>query len=748
MKQLFLMLLVCGSLQAQDATPAVAVPRPPKQTYSVTRAASPIRVDGVLDEVAWQSASQIPVRFEWLPGDNIAPPVTTDVRIAFDDQAFYIAFRAHDPSPSQIRAHLTDRDIPFHDDTVGFWLDPFNDQRRAFQFRINPLGVQMDSTFSDVDGSEDWSWDAIWESAGRIDNEGYTVEVAIPFTSLRFPNTSGIQTWGFMATRDYPRSQRHRMQSSYRDRNANCVVCSLEEVSGFENIRSGLNIELQPTVTARRTEVRHDFPDGGLEAEDSEIEPGLTARWSPTPNITINGAVNPDFSQVEADVAQLAVNERFALFFPEKRPFFLEGADLFSTPINAVHTRSVASPRWGLKVSGKQDRSAGGAFVAQDSVNTFIIPSFEGSSTESLDQDVLSSVLRYRFDLGSSSTVGVLLTSREGDEYHNRVGGLDGTLRVSRSDTVRFQYLRTSTAYPDVVADRQEQTRGSFDGDAVLLRYNHGSRNWFWTAQYRTLDPQFRADSGFITRVDTRMVSGGGERTIWGKPGGWYSRLLFGAFHDRTENYEGTAKEHGSDLLFTWFGARQAMYQLNIAPNREYFRDTHYDNLRINHYFEIRPHGDIAVFLRATTGKTIDVVNRQQADLLRLEPSLEFSLARRLNGSLSHGFQRLDVPRGRLFDAGLTEARLVYHFNIRTFARAILQYTDVRRNVAAYDIPVRPRSKQLFSQFLFSYKVNPQTVLLVGYSDNAVGFDDVQRSIDLTKTDRTVFLKVGYAWLF
>lgn len=742
-----LLLLCSGSLMAQQASPAPKTV-PPKQQYTIARASSPIQVDGQLDEAAWQTATSIPIRFEWLPGDNVEPPVKTEALVTFDETRLYIGFRAEDPDPRQIRAHLTDRDVAFFDDTVGFMIDPFNDQRRAFQFRINPLGVQMDSTFSDVDGSEDWSWDAIWDSVGRIGPNGYVVEVAIPLTSLRFPSTSGVQTWGFLATRDYPRSERHRLQSAYRDRNANCVVCHLEELSGFENIKPGRNLELDPTITARRTDVRRDFPNGALESGEFDVEPGLTARWSPTSNITLNGAVNPDFSQVEADVAQLAVNERFALFFDEKRPFFLEGADLFSTPINAVHTRTVAEPRWGLKVSGKQSRSAGGAFLAQDSVNTFVIPSFQGSLTESLDQDVLSAVLRYRFDLGQSSTLGVLLTNRQADDYHNRLGGIDGTLRVTRSDTVRFQYLRTSTAYPEAVAIRRSQPLDSFDGDALVLRYSHQQRQWFWHAQYRTFDPRFRADSGFVTRVDTKFATAGIERTFWGKPGGWYSRLIIGAHHDRTKNYAGTAKESGSDFVFVWLGPRQAQYSLNVAPNRESFRGAHYDNLRINHYFEIRPSGDLAFFLSAVTGKTIDVVNAQQADLLRFDPAVEFSLARRLNARLSHGFQRLDVDRGRLFDANLTQARLVYHFNIRTFARAIVQYTDIDRNLAAYDVPIAQRSKQLFTQLLFSYKVNPQTVFLAGYSDNAVGLKEDDLNIDLTKTDRTVFVKVGYAWLF
>ena len=746
-------LAVVVPVTAQE--PAKPAP-PPKQNHTISKASGPIRIDGNLDDPAWQTATAIPLRYEWLPGDNVAPPVKTEALVTFDDSYFYVGFRAEDPNPSAIRAHLTDRDVPFHNDTVGFMVDPFNDSRRAFQFRINPLGVQMDATFSDVDGTEDWAWDAIWNSVGRITATGYTVEVAVPFTSLRFPNTADVQTWGFVATRDYPRSQRHRLQSSYRDRNKNCVVCHLEPLTGFVGIRPGRNVELDPTVTATRTDTRPSFPSGALESGDAEFDPGLTARWGITPNVSLNAAINPDFSHVEADVAQLAVNERFTLFFPEKRPFFLEGADFFGTPVSAVYTRTISDPSWGLKVTGKQNKSAFGGFITRDQANTFIIPGFEGSSVASLNQGVLGGVLRYRYDLGRSSNVGVLLTSREADDYHNRVGGIDGNFRVAQSDTIRVQYLRTSTDYPGGVASSFRQPADSFSGDSLYARYNHVSRNWFWNLQYRSLDPQFRADSGFVTRVDTKLYAGGIERTFWGKPNSWYSRWLFGVFHDRTKNYAGTVEEYGWDIVATYLGPRQILAQLNISPNRDSFRGRHYDNLRINPYFEFRPSGDISFFLGGTFGETIDVTNAQQADMIRLDPAVEFSIARRLNGRVSHGFQRLDVDRGHLFDANLTQARLVYHFNIRTFARAIVQYTDVQRNVSSYNPELRPfitpRTKQLFSQLLFSYKVNPQTVFLLGYSDNALGVEGSEASqlgnVDLTKTDRTVFVKVGYAWLF
>lgn len=735
------LLLFAGSAFAQETKKEA----PPRATHTIVRAVSPVTVDGSLDEPAWQSASVIPIRYEWLPGDNIAPPVRTDVLVAFDSRNFYIAFRAFDPNPAQIRAHLTDRDVAFQDDTVGFMIDPFNDRRRAFQFRINAAGAQMDATNSDVDGSEDWSWDAIWASAARITAEGYTVEVAIPFRSLRFPNTGSVQTWGFVAMRDYPRKDRYRLQTAWRDRNRDCIVCQFDDLTGFENIRPGRDIELDPTVTASRVDVRDPFPGGSLEGGDMEFEPGLTAKWGITPNITLNGTINPDFSHVEADAAQLAVNERFALFFPEKRPFFLEGADFFSTTIPAVFTRTIADPAWGIKVTGKQGRNAGGAFIAHDEVNNLIFPSREFSGSTSIDQRVLSGVFRYRADVGKNSNVGLLYTGREADGYHNHVGGIDGTLRLTRSDTVRFQYLMSSTRYPDAVARTHAQPSGSFSDPGYALTYSHVTRDWFWRANYSALAPGFRTDSGFIVRNDYRQISGGVERHIWGKKDSWYNRLIVGAGHDQTVDYDGEGRhEDGWDFFFAYLGPLQSEVAVAVAPNTEHFLGKTYDNLRYSFDFSIRPSGHFALQLDARFGEVIDFANRRQADQFVLAPRVEFSVGRRLTGSVSHTFQRLDVDRGRLFEANLTQARLVYHFNIRTFVRAIVQYTDVQRNVAAYLVPVQPETRRLLNQLLFSYKLNPQTVLLAGYSDNALGLEQVA----LTKTDRAYFVKLGYAWLF
>jgi hypothetical protein len=200
------------------------------------------------------------------------------------------------------------------------------------------------------------------------------------------------------------------MSSHSIDRSNSCILCQENHLVGFENITPGHNLEFDPTFTAGRTDTRPDFPDGSFQKGDSNLDPGVTARWGMTSNLALNGTLNPDFSQVEADAAQLDVNTRFALFFPEKRPFFLEGTDFFSTPLEAVFTRTVVDPAWGIKLTGKQGGNGIGVFATRDDINNLLLPSNQESAFAHLDQNVTGSVLRYRRDVGSGSILGVLYT--------------------------------------------------------------------------------------------------------------------------------------------------------------------------------------------------------------------------------------------------------------------------------------------------------------------------------------------------
>jgi hypothetical protein len=744
------LLLLAGSAAAQAPPadePAAAAPAPDRRQFEVTRATSPIKVDGVLDDAAWESALVVDLPYEWFPGDNVAPPVKTDALVTFDGEALYVGFRAEDPQPGAIRAHLMDRDNigAFNqDDHVGIIVDTFNDERRAFQFRANPHGVQVDATFSEIDAAEDFSWDAIWNAEGRITDTGYVVEIAIPFKQLRFPRSTAPQTWGFEAFRNYPRNVRHRITSKITDRAKDCLLCQLDKVSGFSGIAPGRNLELTPTLTASRSDSLNTFPNGNLESGDEEVEPGLTARWGLTPNTSFSAAVNPDFSQVEADAAQLQVNTRFALFFPEKRPFFLEGADLYLTPLQAVFTRTVADPDWGVKLNTKEGKNAFGVFVADDDVNSLTIPSNQGSGAAFLNEEVTTGVFRYRRDVGVRSVLGVLYTGREGDDYHNRVAGLDGFVRVTPSDTFRLQYLSSDTQYPGAVASQFRQDPDAFGGDGFHVQYDHFAKSWKGFVSYQDLDPEFRADSGFIPRVDIKTAQAQGQRFFYGDKEDWYAQMSVGARGLRTEDHTGLLTDQNVEVFGTLAGPLQSQVEAHVYKRKEYFNGTLFDLDQQELFFQVNPSGKLRLRLQALVGDQIDFANTRLGDLLYVIPGIQLRIGPSASLQLDHAMQKLDIPEGEVFNVNLTQMRLVYQFNVRTFVRAIVQYQDLERDPSLYVRTVRPEQEDLFGQFLFSYKLNPQTVLFMGYTDTRFGL----QGIDLTQTDRTFFLKVGYAFLY
>jgi hypothetical protein len=718
---------------------------PPRKTFEVHRASAPIRIDGALDDEGWSEATRIDLPYEYFPGDNVTPPVRTDCFVTFDEANIYVAFHAYDPDPSEIRAHLADRDAITtfqQDDHVGFQLDAFNDERRAFQFRINPLGVQADAIFSELDGLEDFAWDAIWKSAGRVTDDGYVVEVAIPFNQLRFPRSNGPATWGFDVFRSYPRNVRYRISAAYTDRNRSCFLCQAHKITGLTGITPGKNLEFDPTLTGHRTDTRPD-PSGSLQKDDAKAEPGLTARWGVTPNLVLNGTVNPDFSQVEADVAQLSVNTRFALFYEEKRPFFLEGIDFFSTPIQTVYTRTVADPRGGLKVTGKSGPNALGVFVARDDVNNLLLPSNQTSDVVSLDQKVWSGVVRYRRDVGAASTIGFIYAGRQADGYHNHLYGADAFWRASNTDTVRLQYTRSDTLYPDAVVTPAGQKPGSLTDGGLLADYNHISQDWSWLASYQDLGRDYRADSGFVPRVDVRTLQGNVARILRGRAGHWYSQLNLQAVGLRTEDHDGrlTDQRVGGEVTYT--GPRQTLLDVTVSKNKTFFEGVTYDLDQVDLIGEIRPSGSLRINLTGTFGDAIDFVNGRPGTGTKLGPEVQYRAGRNVEVRLSHNLERVSVPAGRVFTANLTQGRFVYYLGTRAFARVILQYLDLDQNPALYAQPVEAHTKHLFSQLLFSYKVNPQTVVFLGYSDNAQG----TQSLALTRTDRTFFVKLGYAWV-
>src|SRR4249919_265798 len=318
-RALLCLVALVAALPAFAQTAATTAPATQTVVRDIPRASSDIVVDGVLDDAAWAQATPIELVFEVTPNDNTPAPVKTTARMAYTDDALLIAFHAEDPDPSKIHAFLRDRDALYSDDFVGVMLDTFDDQRRAYEFFVNPLGVQADLIKEEATGNEDDSWDGLWTSAGRITDAGYDVEVRIPFATLRFRDTEDVRRWGATFLRIHPRAYRTQYFSNRVERGSRCLTCTFDKLEGFQGVKQGRNLEITPTLTMTLAQDR-ETPDRKWESEGADFEPGVDVAWAPTPNLTLNGTINPDFSQVETDQAQLDLNTSFALFFPEKRP--------------------------------------------------------------------------------------------------------------------------------------------------------------------------------------------------------------------------------------------------------------------------------------------------------------------------------------------------------------------------------------------------------------------------------------------
>lgn len=715
-----------------------------------------VTIDGRLDEALWSRAARVELPYEGYPNDRGHARVRTECLLAFSDEALLVGFVAHDPEPERIRAHYTDRDAAFRNDVVGVTLDPFSDERHGVAFMANPFGVQMDAKVNGVgsldapyslsgSSSEDFSWDAIWNSAGTITSEGYQVEMAIPWSALRFPRASGTQTWGFIAFRSWPRVNKHRFLSVRLDTTWPCYLCQAQQITGLGGMRPGRGIEITPTLTHTMSEQRDPFPRAPLETTQNTSQAGLFGRWGITPNLSLSVALNPDFSQVEADSAQLGINRRFTLFFSEKRPFFLEGANRFDSMLPVIYTRSVADPTWGIKLSGKEGRHSIGAFIARDNVTNFILPGPRSSSSASLARENDAAVMRYSYDIGTSSRLGVLFTSREGDGYENRVGGFDGFLRLSTSDEVSFQYLASRTLYPDALFDAtgEELPRGRFSDQAYRVEYRHEDREWRWWGVWADRGPGFRGDAGFLTRVDERGWGAGVRRNIWAGEETWYNRIYVQADGSALDDYRGELIGDNLRVGARMDGAYQSTLSMWFIRSRDRYDGITFDQDLGQLFFNIRPTGDFTCSFNVQGGDAVDFSGNRSADVLSISPGFTLNVGRHFYMQVNHTREELEIEGDRLYRANVTQGRLVYHFGMRSLFRTIVQLTDIDRNLALYEDDVDAAERRLLSEFLFSYKVNPRTVLFLGYSNIGRSSD----LVDLTTEYRTLFMKVGYAWV-
>ncbi len=512
-------------------------------------------------------------------------------------------------------------------------------------------------------------------------------------------------------------------------------------IEGFQGVSPGHNLELAPTLVATRTDSL-DPTSGGLQSGPTEPEAGVTARWGVTPAMALTGTVNPDFSQVEADSLELAVNRTFALFVPEKRPFFMEGADFFDTPLGFVYTRVVRDPAWGVKLTGKERGNTVGAYVVEDDVTNLLIPGSQGSAAASLDQPSTATVLRYRRDLGERFTVGALVTDRESADYFNRLVSVDADLRLSDTDRLLVQAGGSSTRYPQQLAKDFGQRGEELRDWAMGVGYSHTTRTVNLWAGARDFGADFRADLGFVPQVDYRRFHAGGDYTWLPDRDTWYTRLNLDTGYRVYEDHQGQLLLEESWLGFTWEGALQSHSYTSVRLAREGYNGVEFELEELSLHLDMKPSGSTSLFVDLTWGDQVDYANTRPGERLRVRPGLTFNLGRHVRLGVDHTWERMEVEAGRLYTANLTQASATYQLDRRATARLTLQNVDYRYEPGLYLDNRGGQDRHLFTQALLSYVVNPRTVVYLGYSDTAVGAAER----DLVRTDRTVFLKLGYAW--
>lgn len=738
MKYFLLTTIATGAMMLFPFTTVTAQEPDSPPTYSVEKTGSQIQIDGKMLPGEWENATRVQLRYEIDPGENIKPKVHTTAYLTYDKHNLYIAFIAEDPSPADIRANISDRDTAWRDDFVGIVIDPFNDSRRGYEFFVNPYGVQMD--MKRVEGrGEDSSWDTIWESAGAITDTGYTVEFAIPFRSISFPNGTSVHTWGFWFFRAYPRDFRYQISNVPFDRNKNCFFCQVSRVNGFEGIHPGRNLEINPTMTATKNNSRDGFGEP-MNKLGTITGIGLNLRWAPTSNITVNAALNPDFSQVEADSAQLSFNRQFSLFFEEKRPFFLEGADIFQTHGRFVHTRTISDPSYGLKASGKSGPYAWGFFNAKDTITNILLPGAMGSSYASWDHTSSVSVGRIRKDILKNSTIGVLVTNRSGGDYHNTLVSVDGRISFTDSDTVEFQLTTTDTKNPDD-PNSGELNGENLSGNAYTFAFDHEDRNWDISLWQTRKDRGFRADIGFVPQVDYVTSGIAIDHTIYGKDGAFISRIRPGIESE-------IQKDTAGNVLHRTFHL-----DTNIRMSGQSYLGFFYDmEMRyyegINHYFG--NYGfwaggrlkKLAWNSSGFLGENVDYANNRLGDWKQLDVQFTWFANSHIQFEANVEREEMREMGQDLFTANVLQGRFVYNFSTRMYVRTLLQYTTLEQNPALYDDLDTRISRSLFPQILFSYKINPRTLLYLGYSGSRAATE----LNPMESFQRTFFFKVAYAW--
>lgn len=744
---LLLFALLPSGAAAQLA--AEAATRTTAPTLEIRAAEGRIRVDGTLDDPGWQGAARVTSFLEFAPNEGVEPPSPTEAVLTYDDANLYVAFIARG-DPTQVRASLRNRDEVFNDDHVGILIDPFGQSALGYFILVNPLGVQADLLMSPQ--GEDDSFDLLFESAGRITEDGYVVEMAIPFRSLRFPDQP-VQSWKINLYRNIPRGSRHQIAWSPLARDNSCLLCQNGSLEGIRGVRPGGGIELLPALVASRSGGLADSRDpGSFESADPTAELSLGAKYALPSGWTLEGTLNPDFSQVESDAAQVDVNSTFALFYPERRPFFQEGSDLLDSWVNVAYTRSINAPLVAAKVTGRTGATSVAYLGARDEHSPFILPFEERSAVLQAGWST-SNIFRVRQSLYEGSFLGGMLTDRRLDGGGSgSTGSIDALLRFARVYQIEAQLVGSHTREPEDAGLSEEISRrlggelffghgderytAAFDGEAYAGRATHlslersGSR-WSFELDYRDATPTYRAASGFQTRNDFRR--GGVETGLTFYPKTpWLERIAPRVSATGIWNFAGEEKERSVNPGIYLRLPRQTNISVNGRFGEELFRGSRFEGLR-RYGVSVNTQPSEALAFGVFYGTNRSIARNRSIPTFGEGADFQASATIRptqrlvIEPSLVHSALSDPETRAEFYSGYILRNRVSYQFTRELSARVVAQYDDFGE---AFDL-----------EPLLVYRLNPFSIFYIGSTHE---YSDFGARDGLVGTDRQYFLKFQY----
>jgi hypothetical protein len=714
-------------------------------TLTVSRANGHIDIDGHLEDPGWRGAAVADNFAEHNPGDQTKPEVDTKVWVTYDDDNLYVAWRCYD-DPDEVRASFCERDQIFSDDYVILCLDTYGDATLGYELAVNPYGIPGDLLFSSALG-EDITYDMIFESAGRVTDFGWVVEMAIPLMRLRFPGTED-QTWRVDFWRNRPRESRYQYSWAAYDRDEDCWPCQWGTVDGISGIRSGTGLDLLPAVIAHQS--------GSLDREGefanapAKGDVSLGVAYDFSSELTAEATINPDFSQVESDAAQIDVNTTFALNYPEKRPFFQEGSDLFNTYFSAVYTRSIYDPLVAGKVTWRKGSNSAAFLSAKDDNSVIILPS-EESSRYVAGGESFSNILRAKRDLGEQSHLGLIATDRRfKGGGSGSLAGVDGRIRFSASNALRFQVMVTHTEeiYNPALTDSafnemrfaDNAYTAALDGEtfwghAFYASLNRSAANYWFGGDYRERSPTFRADNGFEPSNNNRTGSAwvGG---IWRLEN---SRVLENVNGEvdvaREWNFEGVQKDEWiNGSLQVCFRAAQSNIHTSYLYSNELFGGIQFNDIWQGHAcFTTQPSGALQFGGYFNYGHRIARWQRVMGKEVSRGLWADIKPIDRLLVSLSYDNSFSDdlETGARLFSQTILRTRLALQVSRALSGRLVLQYND---RVDCWDVDP-----------LITYRINSLSVFYIGSTQEyqRLSLEDVGRE-GWCLANRQYFLKFQY----